>query len=178
MIQSTKPRGCQRSRERHPDCDVGLQHFSREQLTRLAQPRRVVRQEGVVDEIRDALAAVYGTRRDGFAAEEAALFACGVLVPGFFSFFRGTFLLAFRTGSGCPLAVPRRLEASARTPLLPPSAFLLPFLHILSDRARGDEYCWLFCASITICAASLGSSVMRMRSMSPGEIFCSPSTRD
>ena len=33
-------------------------------------------------------------------------------------------------------------------------------------------------ASITACAASCGSSVSSMRSMSPGEIFASPSTRD
>ena len=83
MIQSTKPaldqrnerrhaepRRRQRAGERHADGDVGLEHLAREELAGFAQPRRVVREERVVDQVGGCLGAGDRLRIDSFAAKE------------------------------------------------------------------------------------------------------------
>ena len=69
----------ERAGERHADRDVGLEHLLREQLARFAQTRRVVGEEGVVDQIGGRLGAVDRRGIDARAAQELALLVRRVL---------------------------------------------------------------------------------------------------
>ena len=82
MIQSTKPASISGMSELIPSPagviapvsvmptrDVGLQHPPGEELAPLAQPTRVVGQEGVVDEVGGRLPPVDGRRIDALALE-------------------------------------------------------------------------------------------------------------
>src|ERR1700692_1783278 len=68
--------GRQRARQADADGDVVFEHALREQLTDLAQPRRVVRQERTVDEVGDRDRSIDRARIDAWMLAEASL-ACG-----------------------------------------------------------------------------------------------------
>src|SRR5262249_36029434 len=88
----------ERARERHADSDVGLQHLFRVQATRFSEPRRVVREKRVVDQISRRLAAVYRTRVDARTTQVLALLARFVANASLLTRFSGFFLLGLRAG--------------------------------------------------------------------------------
>ena len=64
-----QPGGRQGARERQPDRAIGLEHLAGEDLADLAEPARVVAQEGLVDQVGGGLAARHGRGRDPMLAD-------------------------------------------------------------------------------------------------------------
>ncbi len=96
----SKPGRRERAGERHADGHVRLEHFSGEELTRFAQPRRVVGEERVVDQIRGRLRPADRRRFDARTAKVLALLVRLVLRARALALFGGRFLRALGAGGG------------------------------------------------------------------------------
>jgi hypothetical protein len=94
----SEPRRSERAGERHTDGDVGVEHLSREELTGFPQPRGVVGEERVVDQIGCRLGTVDRLRLDTFTTQKLGAFMRRVLGAGALAFFRRALLVTLGTG--------------------------------------------------------------------------------